>query len=83
MYNKLQKMVNDRIESSSYDERKRLIIIKSILNSKNAFLNISMDDAYAILTDLGISETAIKSVYEELIDLKNYKKNMENSSVLW
>lgn len=82
MYNKLQKMVNDRIESSSYDERKRLIIIKSILNSKNAFLNISMDDAYAILTDLGISETAIKSVYEELIDLKNYKKNMENSSVL-
>jgi hypothetical protein len=75
-------MVNDRIESSSYDERKRLIIIKSILNSKNAFLNISMDDAYAILTDLGISETAIKSVYEELIDLKNYKKNMENSSVL-
>jgi len=83
MYDKLQKMVNDRIEESSYDERKRLILIKNILNSKNAFLNISMDDAYAILTDLGISETAIKSVYEELIDLKNYKKTMEKNSVLW
>ena len=82
MYDKLQKMVNDRIEESSYDERKRLILIKNILNSKNAFLNISMDDAYAILTDLGISETAIKSVYEELIDLKNYKKTMEKNSVL-
>ena len=82
MYNKLQKMVNDRIEESSYDERKRLIVIKNILNTKNPFLNISMDDAYSILTDLGISDTAMKSVYEELIDLKNYKKTIEKDSIL-
>ena len=82
MYDKLQKMVNERIDESSYDERKRLVVIKSILNSKNAFLNMTIDDAYAILTDLGISDTARKSVYEELIDLKNYKKVMEKEDAL-
>ena len=42
-------------------------LIKEILNKDDCFLNMSIEYAYAILRDLGVSEEKLKSVYLELI----------------
>ena len=42
-------------------------IIEEILNKDDCFLNMSIEYAYAILRDLGVSEEKLKSVYLELI----------------
>ena len=42
-------------------------LIKEILNKNDCFLNMSIEYAYAILRDLGVSEEKLKSVYLELI----------------
>lgn len=48
-------------------ELKKQLLIKKILEEKDCFLKISIEDAYSILRDLKISEEDLKKVYIELI----------------
>ena len=48
-------------------ELKNKLLIKKILEEKDCFLKISIEDAYSILRDLKISEEDLKKVYIKLI----------------
>lgn len=48
-------------------ELKKQLLIKKILEEKDCFLKISIEDAYSILRDLKISEEDLKKVYIKLI----------------
>ena len=48
-------------------ELKKQLLIKKILEEKDCFLKISIEDAYSILRDLKISEEDLKTVYIKLI----------------
>jgi len=67
--NNVDKLINfyagDKSSQSKY------LLIKGILNDDKCFLKLSIEQGYAILRDLGISEGNLKNVYMELIDAKN------------
>lgn len=63
--------VCDRLISLNTPNNEKYLIIKKILNTKNAFINMSIEDAYAILRDLSVPEEDLKNVYMELIDPNN------------
>ena len=48
-------------------ELKKQLLIKKILEEKDCFLKVSIEDAYSILRDLKISEEDLKKVYIKLI----------------
>lgn len=69
MIDVLKVRVNKLIEENkdSKEKLEKYKLIKEILNKDDCFLNMSIEYAYAILRDLGVSEEKLKSVYLELI----------------
>ena len=53
---------------------KKQLLIEKILKDDECFFRIKIETAYSILNDLDIPSNEIDSVYMELIDKKNYKK---------
>ena len=53
-------------------DKEKYILIKKILNDKKCFLKMNIETSYAILRDLGVKEENLKSIYQELIDIKNF-----------
>lgn len=49
-------------------EKDKYLLIRKILNQKEAFLNMNIEYAYAILKDLKIHEDNIKNTYIKLLD---------------
>jgi hypothetical protein len=49
-------------------EKDKYLLIRKILNQKEAFLNMNIEYAYAILRDLKIPEDNIKNTYIKLLD---------------
>ena len=60
-----QKLI--KLNKNNDEELKKQLLIKKILEEKDCFLKISIEDAYSILRDLKISEEDLKKVYIELI----------------
>lgn len=54
---------------------KKQLLIEKILKDDECFFRIKIETAYSILNDLDIPSNEIDSVYMELIDKKNYKKD--------
>lgn len=48
-------------------ELKKFELIQRILNTKDCFMHMSIEQAYGILRDLEIPENEIKNVYVQLI----------------
>lgn len=69
MIDVLKLRVNKLIEENKDNKEKleKYKLIKEILNKDDCFLNMSIEYAYAILRDLGVSEEKLKDVYLELI----------------
>lgn len=69
MIDVLKLRVNKLIEENKDNKKilEKYKLIKEILNKDDCFLNMSIEYAYAILRDLGVSEEKLKSVYLELI----------------
>ena len=69
MINVLKLRVNKLIEENKDNKEilEKYKLIKEILNKDDCFLNMSIEYAYSILRDLGVSEEKLKSVYLELI----------------
>ena len=64
------KSINEKLiklNKNNDEELKKQLLIKKILEEKDCFLKISIEDAYSILRDLKISEEDLKKVYIELI----------------
>lgn len=63
-------LLNDKILETelSPEDRKKHELIKKILNEKNCFFKISIEQAYGILRDLGIEEKLLKAIYIQLLD---------------
>lgn len=55
------------LNKNNDEELKKQLLIKKILEEKDCFLKVSIEDAYSILRDLKISEEDLKKVYIELI----------------
>jgi len=73
MIKKLNDINNKLIIANKSDSKKlkKHVFIKKILAEKNCFLKMDIETSYAILRDLEIPPQYIKSVYSELIDIKN------------
>ena len=73
MINKLKTMNESLITiyKNQPAELRRQELIKTILEEPEAFLKISIETAYKILEDLGISPLDIPKIYSELIDAQN------------
>lgn len=69
MIDVLKLRVNKLIEENKGNKEilEKYKLIKEILNKDDCFFNMSIEYAYAILRDLGVSEEKLKSVYLELI----------------
>lgn len=65
-----EKLINTYINNE--DILKKQLLIKKLLKEKDCFFKIDIETAYSILTDLEISESDLRSIYMELIDIKNY-----------
>lgn len=63
--------INEDILATSKDEEilNRHMIIKIILLDDNCFFKMSVEDAYAIMRDLGIPENELKYMYLKLVDI--------------
>ncbi len=63
--------INEDILATSKDEEilNRHMIIKIILLDDNCFFKMNVEDAYAIMRDLGIPETELKYMYLKLVDI--------------
>lgn len=74
MIDKLR-MINEDILSTTKDENvlNKHTIIKTILLDDNCFFKIGIEDAYAILRDLGIPESDLKYLYLKLVDVKEWR----------
>lgn len=63
--------INEDILATSKDEEilNKHMIIKIILLDDNCFFKMSVEDAYAIMRDLGIPESELKYMYLKLVDI--------------
>ena len=63
--------INEDILATSKDEEilNKHMIIKIILLDDNCFFQMSVEDAYAIMRDLGIPESELKYMYLKLVDI--------------
>lgn len=64
------KDINEQLILLNKDNKKELdkqLIIKKILEEKDCFLKMSIENAYGILRDLKIDEIDLRKVYMELI----------------
>lgn len=73
MINKLKTMNENLITiyKNQPAELRRQELIKTILEEPEAFLKMSIETAYKVLEDLGISPLDIPKIYSELIDAQN------------
>ena len=69
----LNKTLINKYQNNEIELKKQLLIEK-LLKDDECFFRIKIETAYSILKDLGISSSDLDSVYMELIDKKNYKK---------
>lgn len=69
MLEKLRILNKKFIEESGME---KYSVIDKILADDKCFFKMSVEEAYAILRDLGIEEESIRKVYLELIDTKNF-----------
>ncbi len=74
MITKLKDINNKLIETYQNDvvNLKKQILIKKILQEDKCFFKIKIETAFSILKDLQIPDHEIKSIYLDLIDIKNY-----------
>lgn len=74
MIEKLKKINDKYIELNKDNEvnLKKHMLIKQILNDSRCFFKMDIENAYAILRDLGIKEENLQEIYKELIDIKNF-----------
>lgn len=74
MLQKLQHINSKLIEINIDDEveLKKYKLIEKILDDEKCFFKMSIEQAYAILRDLGFKEEDLKDIYMELIDSKNF-----------
>lgn len=72
MKERLIEINNRLIDVYSNDEKKlkKHELIKKLLEEKNCFLKLDIEDAFAILRDLGVEEKDLKTIYKELIDIE-------------
>lgn len=72
MIEKLKQINNKLIEISinNPEELKKQKLIKKMLEEKNCFLKMNIEQAYSILKDLNIPNNEIKDVYFNLIDFE-------------
>ena len=73
MLEKLRILNKKFIEKSGME---KYSVIDKILADDKCFFKMSVEEAYAILRDLGIEEESIRKVYLELIDTKNFYKRL-------
>ena len=69
MINKLQ-LLNEEILKHNLNNKKEYdkhVMIKKILQEKDCFLKMSIEQAYAILRDLHIEEENLQKVYMNLV----------------
>ena len=73
MINKLKTMNESLITiyKNQPAELRRQELNKTILEEPEAFLKMSIETAYKVLEDLGISPLDIPKIYSELIDAQN------------
>lgn len=73
MINKLKTMNENLITiyKNQPAELRRQELIKTILEEPESFLKMSIETAYKVLEDLGISPLDIPKIYSELIDAQN------------
>lgn len=73
MINKLKTMNESLITiyQNQPENLRRQELIKTILDEPEAFLKMSLETAYKILEDLGITPLDIPKVYSDLIDAQN------------
>lgn len=69
MLEKLRILNKKMIEKSSSE---KYLVIDKILADDKCFFKMSVEEAYAILRDLGIEDENIRKVYLELVDAKNF-----------
>ncbi len=68
------KEINQRLLLTSADDKKetkKQLLIKKILNKDNCFYEMSIEEAFAILRDLGIQEADLGKVYSKIIEPSN------------
>lgn len=79
MIEDLRKLNDNIIEKNICNKDKAAFVkhnvIKKILKDDKCFFKMSIEQAYAILRELGIPEDRVKDVYSELIDSTNYIKD--------
>jgi hypothetical protein len=65
-----------------YDNNKEMTekhyLIKHILNDKDCFFKLTIEDSFALLKDLGVPDEQIEKKYEELISYENFKNTNNN-----
>ena len=74
MINELRKKNLELLEMHKNNNGEKLLkqkIIQKLLQNDNCFFEISIEEAFAILTDLEVKPEKIKDVYEKLIEPKN------------
>lgn len=69
MLEKLRILNKKMIEKSGSE---KYLVIDKILADDKCFFKMSVEEAYAILRDLGIEDENIRKVYLELVDAKNF-----------
>lgn len=74
MLEKLRVINSKLIELYTSDEvkLKKHKLIEKILSDEKCFFKMSIEQAYAVLRDLGLREEDLKDIYSELIDIKNF-----------
>ena len=73
MIEKLQMINSKLIQLNENNEinLKKYKLIEKILNDDKCFFKMNIESAYSILRDLEIPESDLKTVYMNLIDIKN------------
>lgn len=69
MLEKLRILNKKMIEKSGSE---KYLVIDKILADDKCFFKMSVEEAYAILRDLGIEDKNIRKIYLELVDAKNF-----------
>lgn len=69
MVEKLRILNKKMIEKSGSE---KYLVIDNILADDKCFFKMSVEEAYAILRDLGIEDENIRKIYLELVDAKNF-----------
>ena len=68
------KLLTKYEQENNKDKVYRHKIIKALLTNKNCFFEMSIEDAYNILDDLGYKEEEMKGIYTSLVNSEEYKK---------